>query len=102
MSKQEINEMKEINPENNQLGISTPERQERKKINLQLSQSDNKFNIYSKIMMGIAIGVVIIAIIVIIVVVVVVKKNNDKDENKNSRNINSSNDYYISEEIYLL
>ena len=50
MSKQEINEMKEINPENNQLGISTPERQERKEINLQLSQSDNKFNIYSKIM----------------------------------------------------
>lgn len=99
MSKQEINEMKEINPENNQLGISVPERQDKKEINLQLSQSDNKFNIYSKIMMGIAIGVVIIAIIVIIIVVVVVKKNNDKDENKNSRNINSPDDYYISEEI---
>ena len=31
MSKQEINEMKEINPENNQLGFSAPERQEKKK-----------------------------------------------------------------------
>ena len=99
MSEQELNEIKEINPQNNQLGISTPERQEKKELNLQLNPTESKISKNSKIIMGVSVGVVIIAIIAIIVVVVVVKKDNKKDQNKNSRNINSSDDYYISEQI---
>ena len=99
MSDQVFNEMKEIKYQSNQLGISLPERNEKKEINDQVSSSGNQFNKSSKIMMGIAIGVIVAAIIVVVVVVVVVKKDNDKDENNNSRNTNSSDDYYISNEI---
>ena len=99
MSDQILNEMKEIKFQSNQLGISVPERNEKKETNEQISSSGNQFNKSSKIMMGIAIGVIIAAVIVVIVVVVVVKKDNDKDQNNNSRNTNSSDDYYISNEI---
>ena len=99
MSDQVLNEMKEIKFQSNQLGISVPERNEKKETNEQISSSGNQFNKSSKIMMGIALGIIIAAVIVVIVVVVVVKKDNDKDENNNSRNTNSSDDYYISNEI---
>ena len=89
MSNQGLNEMKDINSQGNQIGVSSP----------QQSPSENQMNKKSKIVMGVSIAVVIAAIIVVIVVVVVVKKDDDEDEKNNSRNTSSPDDYYISEEI---
>ena len=96
MSKNELNEMKEINYQNNQIGLSNPERNENREFNSKPSSS-NQINKVSKIILGISIALVIAAIIVVIVVVVTVKK--DKDKKNDQRNTNSSNDYYISNDI---
>ena len=89
MSNQGLNEMKDINSQGNQIGVSSP----------QQSPTENQMNKKSKIVMGVSIAVVIAAIIVVIVVVVVVKKDDDEDGKNNSRNTSSPDDYYISEEI---
>ena len=99
MINQELNEKKEVNTQDNQLGIQTQERNENNGSEPKNNHSGIKINMNSKVIMGIIIGVLILAIIMIIIVVVVVKKDNDKDENNNSRNTNSSDDYYISNEI---
>ena len=89
MSNQGLNEMKDINSQGNQIGVSSP----------QQSPTENQMNKKSKIVMGVSIAVVIAAIIVVIVVVVVAKKDDDEDGKNNSRNTSSPDDYYISEEI---
>ena len=67
--------------------------------------SQNQINKKSKIIIAISIGIAICAIIICIVVVVKTKKDDkdDKDDNEintdTSRSIQSSSDYYISDEI---
>ena len=88
MSNQGLNEIKDINSQGNQIGVSSP----------QQSPSENQMNKKSKIVMEVSIAVVIAAIIVVILVFVVVKKDDENDKNI-SRNTSSPDDYYISEEI---
>ena len=89
MSNQGLNEMKDINTQGNQIGVSSP----------QQSPSENQMNKKSKIVMEVSIAVVIAAIIVVILVFVVVKKDDDENDKNISRNTSSPDDYYISEEI---
>ena len=82
MKTEEYNSTKELTPENN--------------------SSQNQMNKKSKIVMGVSIGIAIAAIIVCIIVVVTTKNDDDEEEENNTdstRTIESSNDYYISEEI---
>ena len=56
MSSQGLNEMKDINSQGNQIGVSSP----------QQSPSENQMNKKSKIVMEVSIAVAIAAIIVVI------------------------------------
>ena len=78
MINQELNEMKEVNPQDNQLGIQTQERNENNGTEPKNNHYGIKINMNSKVIMGIIIGVLILAIIMIIIVVVVTKKTMTK------------------------
>ena len=92
MSQKILEQIKEINPQSDQLPTSTQERNEIEEANPQSSQSRKKLSLQTIIIMGISLGIIIIAIIVIIVVVVTKKDDKKKDNN-------SSDNYYISDEI---
>jgi len=85
-------DLKEMNPQGNELGISTPEKSEVKEKNNQSNQSRNQLSMKTKIIIGILIIALIVAIIVVIVVAATKKDDKKKDNN-------SSDNYYISEEI---
>ena len=78
MSKIELNGINQINPQEKQLPISTPEKREIKEKNNQSNQSRNQLSISTKIIIGILIVAVIVAIIVIIVVVAIKKDGKKK------------------------